>query len=992
MADQMYECQQISLPLRRYESRFRAAVDYLSSQSLISHHDGKLQFFHQSFFDYVFARSFVDRGKSITLDLLSTGKHQGLFIRSQIRQVLAYLREADETNYEREIRTLLKDDGIRFHIRLLTIQHLASQANPVPVEYRLLKQFIQPEPLLWETFLEAINTPKWFQFLTQTLGAHFALGDASTYNRLYQLCRRIQLWCPDDLIQYLSQLPPSQERRQFIGSVLFILEDFSNPISLNLFEEAYATRYEDEMWFYHVMEHAVVSRPEWVGDQIQTRLVSEISALEASYDVKFPGDKYSHRLTKCLEKLHEKLPQKAFSVGLSIIESLLTKAKPFDIERDTANLISDSTFNHHTIEDADHGEQYVLLAKLELWLASLFETDSTKAVSLTEQLLQSNRMTIVALGLRGICSQPTALVDTFFDKLIKTRWLEEHDWVYHDYFEKAIKDALRVNFTHLTSAQQKTIVDKILAINPKHEYNHRQHKNCKLFTATGISQYEIMALLPQNFIDGYGPLKKRHQELKRKFPSHKVNSRSRGRIVTIGGRAMPSTAYERMTYKDWLNSFIRYNARSKPKWDGVDESTHAQRFEQEVKQQPDRFIELIKIIIERKDIPDLYLCHGLDGLAETDCESAVFKQLFMDSISRSENKEYVIRLLRLTDYWVKQKTFDEAIFGFLEHYALYGSEETHPYNEMDLLNRGVNTIRGAAIYRLYQWVHEEAYTERCFQIISQVAIDGSAATRAVALTEHAQFDHYDCKRNFELFLALCEGHEVALAKMAPRSLQYNIHVDFSTLIPYFELWVEVPETLHIMTQLVMIAYRNGYEGSDSLLERYLAEGPEAINGALDVALSALTEKNASRRERCTQIAFRFLDNDEDKVNEAYLSAFRKFETSDVGQLMPFLEAYAQSKAGKSRDHEFYEYLLKCVKEFPNECIRLASYFDKHLGPDIAHRYLRNEPIDVILQAYNRLEEFKHPTEEKECAMDVFDRILKNSEYRNLMNEITTKLN
>lgn len=198
--------------------------------------------------------------------------------------------------------------------------------------------------------------------------------------------------------------------------------------------------------------------------------------------------------------------------------------------------------------------------------------------------------------------------------------------------------------------------------------------------------------------------------------------------------------------------------------------------------------------------------------------------------------------------------------------------------------------------------------------------------------------------------------------------------------------------MHNLTKFVMEAYARGYEGSDSLLEHYLAKGGEAINGALDVALSSLVDEEPSRRERCMQVAFRFLTSSEAKVNSAYLSAFRNFDEPNFGQLFPFLEAYAQSEAGKNRDDEFYRYLLKCVKMHPNECIRLAAYFDRHLGPDITHRYLQDEPINVILQAYNQLEEYSHPTDEKERAMNVFDRILQHPDYRKLTNGITEGLN
>lgn len=261
MAQQMYEVQAINLPYRKMESEHKAALDYLNSESLITRLANKIEFFHQSFFDYVFARSFVDRGFSLTDDISGQNKHQGLFIRSKVRQVLMYLREVDESQYEQEITTLLTKPDYRFHLKLLTLQHLASQINPLPGEFRLLNQIIHPNSLLWETFLEAVNTANWFRYLTNNLGEVFGLNDLSTYNRAYQLCRRVCSQCSDDVIQFLNKLSANPERIQFISNVLFVLEDYSNLVATQLFEEALIARLQDDLWFYHVMEHAIASRP-----------------------------------------------------------------------------------------------------------------------------------------------------------------------------------------------------------------------------------------------------------------------------------------------------------------------------------------------------------------------------------------------------------------------------------------------------------------------------------------------------------------------------------------------------------------------------------------------------------------------------------------------------------------------------------------------------------------------------------------------------------
>ena len=63
--------------------------------------DARVSFFHASFFDYAFARGFVSRGQNL-VDWLATDG-QDLFRRSQVRQVLEFLREDGANVYSWDV-------------------------------------------------------------------------------------------------------------------------------------------------------------------------------------------------------------------------------------------------------------------------------------------------------------------------------------------------------------------------------------------------------------------------------------------------------------------------------------------------------------------------------------------------------------------------------------------------------------------------------------------------------------------------------------------------------------------------------------------------------------------------------------------------------------------------------------------------------------------------------------------------------------------------
>ena len=118
-------------------------VDQLASEGVISFDGRRYGFGHESFFDYVFARLFIRRSESLVALLKASEQH--LFRRGQVRQVLAYLRDADRARYVEELRGLLSDDGIRTHLKDLVFTLLAEVTNPIDDEWAAWKTWIEPQ-------------------------------------------------------------------------------------------------------------------------------------------------------------------------------------------------------------------------------------------------------------------------------------------------------------------------------------------------------------------------------------------------------------------------------------------------------------------------------------------------------------------------------------------------------------------------------------------------------------------------------------------------------------------------------------------------------------------------------------------------------------------------------------------------------------------------------------------------------------------------------
>ena len=166
LSDLLSTRQRLHAPRRDLTGQ-EAALDAMASEAVISIQDGSVRFFHDSFFDYAFATTFLTDGTEPVAWL--TRDEQPLFRRPQVRQVLAFLREpaSDPDRYLQTLKDLMSDVGVRFHIKKLVLDWIGELPRPTPDEWRILEG-LPPEvrPHVWSAIS---NSVPWFDLL-QSLG------------------------------------------------------------------------------------------------------------------------------------------------------------------------------------------------------------------------------------------------------------------------------------------------------------------------------------------------------------------------------------------------------------------------------------------------------------------------------------------------------------------------------------------------------------------------------------------------------------------------------------------------------------------------------------------------------------------------------------------------------------------------------------------------------------------------------------------------------
>jgi tRNA A37 threonylcarbamoyladenosine biosynthesis protein TsaE len=113
------------------------ALDLLATEHLIIRSGDRIAFFHESFFDYAFARGFVAERKNL-LDLLKEDE-QHLFRRTQVRQILAMYRQVGPSRvYLSQLRNLLTSSDVRYHLKDAVARWLGGLNTPTEAELDII--------------------------------------------------------------------------------------------------------------------------------------------------------------------------------------------------------------------------------------------------------------------------------------------------------------------------------------------------------------------------------------------------------------------------------------------------------------------------------------------------------------------------------------------------------------------------------------------------------------------------------------------------------------------------------------------------------------------------------------------------------------------------------------------------------------------------------------------------------------------------------------
>lgn len=986
MIDKMDNSKVLTVPLSLLD-RNSQGVNYLSSQSIVLRYNNKIQFFHSSFFDYCYARTFLSRHDSLIKIVLS--QHQGLFIRPQVKQVLAYLRDSDFSTYLKELKGFLTNHKVRFHICLLVINQLAFLQDPKDEEWLIVKQLLEKDDNFKKHFISGIQSEKWLKYLISSgyLQTFLQSGDEKIINLIIGKLRLLVNFYTKTIVDFLQRFPNIRKKDEYIVQILIGLEHWEDEKAIRLFQDhLQVIKSEYSFNYCHFLLRILEYNPEAVCKIFFDDIYEKINAVTPVNE--FDRNQFiSHYDIEIYKKLLNWNPDVVLSKSLQLICTIVDKTK----WKSETDFFSDGAFDVYEQFEPDLYPHWQVLSLVLEKLKELAINDKSKFTKLVKGFEKSHSFTLLKIVLHGYNANSKLYIEEGFKLFCRKGILENVTSNLEAGFK--LRSLIRNIYPHFSKTQKEKINKLILSVLPYWEKVRGKGQRSLI----GHTRYELLNAIPGDEISKHPIIKKEFQELGRKFGKFKEKSIQIGRFKWTGP-PLPTIAYEEMTPEQWLSSFKRYDestGRGIPKKDPLKRGIiqHSRAFTEQVSKRPDEFYDFVFDLGERDDVSITYLGAGLEGLIKGNYDIEQIKQL-VKTYWRRKNKEFRKGIIRAIEYIDRKDNLDLDLIEILAEYALNDPDPKEELWETDAYQgtphyggdphiHGVNTVRGSATERLVVHGFETQYPERIFKILNKIAEDKSIAVRCCLIRYLQGMIKWNKSKTYKLFIKISSNGHPQVIKYGLECLCYLMNKNnFRSFIFYLERAMILKETFDhnsvgkFIGQILMLAYLRSYSKSKELLEKGYKVNEEIKMGAIGYASRHLSSSNTKIADKSKKIYMKFFHEADDKMSQQYDFYFRHFKVEDFIKIYTVILEYSKTEIVRKHCTNFFEFLAKVVSLEPEKCISLLQNYKNFESPEIRYNALQGKLVQILIEAYNRVIDDTY----KEKAMNVFDAILQVGIY------------
>lgn len=1011
IVNHMYEKQELTIRRVAIETEYSKEMYYLlHSEILILTPNGQIQFFHQTMFDYVFARRFTEQGKNILEELRS--KHQGLFIRSAVKSILSFMRASDPKTYKRALNHLLfdkndKGDNLyRFHLRSLILSSMVYFEEPIKEELSLVETKLMNDKVMLNVFLDAINNANWFKHVLTIMLKHCSWRNLcdTLKDKLTSVGRRI-VWIDSDSILDFANIILDNETEGDKKRVSDMLNSYelldTGEKTIKIYERITESRCPLENTT--ILKGLCRKEPVFVMEELRENIRIQLEKQETTYLSRIKLNHVEEDIYEELEKVH---PELVVGFYLEILEMILKKESFLIDKYDINYSIEISHFKR--CKDSHFSQDYLddILNKV----LDRLETDICNRTNYNEDLLlrlsESSYDGIVYIALYCYSLAPWHYIDAIFT-LLRNRNVLANAPAMIEYMSAVL---LKTSFSYFSQEQKDIIIDFILRIKDKSE--------CSVFHKSSLSE-RLENNIPLFWIDNRkGTLlnlldkdmlkreyRHAYQELlriRRKFPHEcQLKNEEPGRSeMRSGYPSMDRNKAKKMDDDSWKSSMRAYNADSYS-WDRPSLSGQKGLLQEQAKEHPEGKFKLLMDIVHDNTINLSYPIAGMKGLLEsgrldlaTQLFDAIIEEIGVD-INQSNRGYDLHSFLFAIDGFVKSDSLPKSVFDFICRATIEAKEDLSYRNEdaKDIYNRGINLPRGNAAYKLIECSRYNEWADDIFKTIESIATTASEFTRAAILLNFAALNFLDQNRSVKVFLMLMHDYHPALMALPVHNynpLVYYVNYAFDDLIPFFEKALENENCHKQQVIFLWLAWDHTHKPKAKELLDEMIEASEVSRLSLVKFLSSLEgQLNEDATDYLCYLMQEkyFSENMAEKCDDIFI------DLDDVSKELQFrlADTFVNSELCIFNNHSFYKFLASYAITDP---IQTLTWLDvlMHKDKSIKNRDY-NVITDIIIQSYNGIKSFDEDENMSllENAINLLDELMQRQDNRFAINNFIYKL-
>ncbi|PRB66530.1 hypothetical protein [Arthrobacter sp. MYb213] len=870
-------------------------ANVLVSEHVLARDGNRIAFFHETFFDYAFARQWVSRSESLVDFLLRD--EQELFRRAQVRQILQHLYEREPERFQTEASAVLMSEQVRFHIKATVLAVISNLDAPTSEDAEVVLDVAATAPPFEEQLWLHTRRAPWFKRFYEdgTITAWLDSGESALQQRAVNLMMSAIKEQPGEVAELLHARQAAPEYLNWLRWIARSSDAHQNRLLFDLVlaavREGGFDAAEHELWL--AVHDLAKHKPLWAIELIQARVVDHTEGLLLDESGKVALLKLrEYGATKLVREAAAAQP---LAFVRAVVPYLLQVMAATAYEPRPDNPIRDrhfsARFDADDLSDRELGD--ALLTGSVRALEALARTSPQEVRPLLEEVAADPHDSAQFLLYRAITAGATSFADwaaTLIlegDARLNCGYVSDSDW--------AARELVQAVAPHLCDKVHRALEDQFRDLRNAHESRH----------SFGRSAFTFLSALEEHRLSPDGV--RRLGEYRRKF-KEEAPPKPRGFISGTIGSPIESQAASKMTDEQWLKAMTKHNS-DETNWGtftgGARELSHVLR--EQAAANPSRFARLaIKLTPEYNAA---YADGLLMGFADAD-RSDEAAPLIYDAVRHiaSLGHDDVDRWLgnSLRRYYrdvpldLVELLRDRALQSSdpKDDSPIFTSEGGDGRSAADMHNSGINTARGSlaeTLGDLLIYDADGARTELVRPHLDALASDPVLFVRSCAAhTVAASLRHArpDAVAAFEKLIDADD--RILAASMVQQLMLYIGNVDPEIITPVIQRMLESQDAEAREAGGSLAAFAALEWSRPELMTHVLTGDAMTRKGAAEICANRVDR--TSNAELASSTLITLMHDDDDEVLEAAAKVAPHLRDHPLGPFANLLTALIDSPA------------------------------------------------------------------------------------------------